>query len=538
MQINRRSFIGGMAAATAGLSLSAVMTGHAFAQGTDTIKIAFAARGLRTIDPHKSIQGVDNWAIIALYDKLVDLPRWKFPETQDDLAPRLATSWSSSADAKTWTIQLREGVQFHKGYGEMTSEDVKYTFDRATDGPRVGGVRAKFTNIASVETDGPYTVIFNLEQPDPLFLLGVLSDYDGAIMSRKAIEEIGEEEIGTNPVGTGVYMLETVHTDPSQGITLAANPDYWDTPAATAKIQCLYIADTTARTLAILSGDVHMIEGVRAPGWADSMTQRDPNLIFDVVSPGSFFTIQFNLTKAPFDDIRVRQAICYGIDRDEITGAIAPISKRTYGLNPPSFPGGFTAETIPAEVAYNYDPEKAKALLAEAGFPDGLTFRNDTSQREDFSAIMLMIQDQLRRINVDMELNIKDHTAFHADQNIGTNIISQQSSAMPPVPTQVILTYLPAEAEVKSDGNGGSNMSHYGVAIPGIDDLLAQALAEPDLDKRIAIVQEIEVQALKDAVILPVSNNGFMIVRSPKIDLGFEVESGYVNWPLSQASLV
>ncbi len=202
------------------------------------------------------------------------------------------------------------------------------------------------------------------------------------------------------------------------------------------------------------------------------MKQRDPSLIFDVVSPGSFFTIQVNVTVKPFDDIRVRQALFYGIDRDEITTAIAPISKRTYGLNPPSFPGGFTAETIPPEVAYNYDPEKAKALLAEAGFPDGFSFKNDTSQREDFSAIMLMIQDQLRRINVNMELNIKDHTAFHADQNIGTNTLSQQSSAMPPVPTQVIVTYLPAEAEVKSDGNGGANMSHYGVAIPGIDDLL------------------------------------------------------------------
>lgn len=538
MQVTRRHFIGGAAATMAGLSLASIMTGKAFAQGADTLRVGFSARGLRTIDPHKSIQGVDNWAIIALYDKLVDLPRWRFPDTQDDLVPRLATSWEGSADAKTWTIQLREGVQFHKGFGEMTSEDVKFTFDRATDAPRVGGVRAKFTNIASVETDGPYTVIFNLEQPDPLFLLGALSDYDAGIMSKKAVEEKGEEEIGTDPIGTGVYMLESIATDPSQGIILAANPDYWDTPAATPKLQCLYIADTTARTLAILSGDVHIIEGVRAPGWADSMAQRDPTLIFDVVSPGSFFTIQFNLTKPPFDDVRVRQALFYGIDRDEITTAIAPISKRTYGLNPPSFPGGFTAETIPPEVAYNYDPEKAKALLAEAGFPDGLSFTNDTSQREDFSAIMLMIQDQLRRINVNMELNIKDHTAFHADQNIGTNTLSQQSSAMPPVPTQVILTYLPAEAEVTSDGNGGSNMSHYGVAIPGIDDLLEQALAEPDLQKRIAIVQQIEIKALTDAVILPVSNNGFMMVRSSTVDLGFPVESGYVNWPLSQAKFV
>ena len=199
-----------------------------------------------------------------------------------------------------------------------------------------------------------------------------------------------------------------------------------------------------------------MIEGVRAPGWADSMAQRDPSLIFDVVSPGSFFTIQFNLTVKPFDDPRVRQALFYAIDRDEITTAIAPISKRTYGLNPPSFPGGFTAETIPAEVAYNYDPEKAKALLAEAGFPDGFSFPNITSQREDFSAIMLMIQDQLRRVGIDMQLEIKDHTAFHADQNIGKNTLSQQSSALPPVPTQVIVTYLVKEAEVLADGKGGS----------------------------------------------------------------------------------
>ena len=137
---------------------------------------------------------------------------------------------------------------------------------------RVGGVREKFTNIASIETDGPYTVVFHLTQPDPLFPLGVLSDYDASVMSKKAIEEKGEEAISTDPIGTGVYVLETVHTDPSQGVTLVANEAYWDTPAVTPRLQILYIADTTARTLAILSGDVHMIEGVRAPGWADSMS--------------------------------------------------------------------------------------------------------------------------------------------------------------------------------------------------------------------------------------------------------------------------
>jgi peptide/nickel transport system substrate-binding protein len=537
MQVNRRKFIGGTAAAVTGVSIAAALGGQAFAQSTDTLKIAFAARGLRTIDPQKSIQGVDNWAIIHIYDKLVDLPRWKFPATQDELVPKLATSWAKSEDAKTWTLQLREGVQFHKGFGPFTSDDVKFTFDRVRDTAKVGGVRPKFTNIAEVVTDGPNAVIFKLTQPDPLFLLGVLSDYDASVMSKKAVEEKGEEPIATDPIGTGVYMLETVHQDPSQGVTLAANPDYWGTKAATPKLQCTYIADTTARTLALLSGDVHMIEGVRAPGWVPSMQQRQSDLIFDVVSPGSFFVMQVNLTAKPFDDVRVRQALFYAIDRDEITNAIAPISKRTYGINPPSFAGGFTAETTPEEVAYKYNPEKAKALLAEAGFPNGFSFKNDTSQREDFSAIMLMIQDQLRRVGINMELNIKDHTAFHADQNTGTNTLTQTSSALPPVPTQALLTWLSKGAEVKSDGNGGANFSHYGIVMPGIDDKLTAALAEPNLERRIKIVQEIEVQVLKDAVLLPVSNNGFLIVRSPKVNLGYEVVSGYVNWPLSQATI-
>lgn len=537
MQLNRRMFVRGAAAVTAGISLGAVMRGKANAQGVDTIRVAFSARGLRTIDPHRSIQGVDNWAIIALYDKLVDLPRWRFPEDVDGLVPRLATSWSMSEDARAWTFELRQGVQFHNGYGEMTSDDVKFSFDRALDGPRVDGVRSKFLNIESVETDGDYRVIFNLRQPDPLFPLGALSDYDASIFSRRAVEEIGEEEIGTNPVGTGPYVLETIHTNPTDGLTLAANPDFWGDAPVTPRIQCRYIADTTARTLALLSGHVHMIEGVRAPGWADSMRQRDPNLIFDVVSPGSSFTLHMNLTQAPLDDIRVRQAIFYAIDRNEITSAIAPISLRTYGLNPPTFPGAFTEDTIPEEVAYDYDPDRARALLAEAGHESGLRFSTDTSQREDYSAIMLMIQDQLRRVGIDMQLNIKDHTAFHADQNIATNLISQTSAVMPPVPTHILLLYLRGDGAVTSDGQGGSNFSRYGVAMPGIDELMDQALAEPDLERRFAITQQIEVQALRDAVVLPIATNGFMMVRSPSLDLGFEVESGYVNWPLAYATV-
>jgi peptide/nickel transport system substrate-binding protein len=245
--------------------------------------------------------------------------------------------------------------------------------------------------------------------------------------------------------------------------------------------------------------------------------------------------MQVNLQVAPFDNQLVRQALFYAIDRDEITTAIAPISQRSYGLNPPSFPGAFTEETIPAEVAYAYDPEKAKALLAEAGMPDGFSFSNITSQREDFSAIMLMIQDQLRRVGIDMQLEIKDHTAFHADQATGTNTLFQRSSAYPPVPTQAIGEQLAAANEVKADGSGGPNFSHYGVAMPGIDEMLSETMAEPDLETRTQMVQDMEVKFLTDMPLLPIVTNGYMIVRAPNLDLGYDLQSGYAHWRLDRA---
>jgi peptide/nickel transport system substrate-binding protein len=234
--------------------------------------------------------------------------------------------------------------------------------------------------------------------------------------------------------------------------------------------------------------------------------------------------------------VRVRQALFYGIDRDQIATAIAPISQRTYGVNPPSFPGGFTADTIPEDVAYKYNPDKAKDLLKQAGFPDGLSFNAYTSQREDYSAIMLMVQDQLRKAGINMKLDIKDHTAFHAEQNSGDNSIAQQSSALPPVPTLPFIEWLSKDAAVKADGSGGQNYSRYGAAIPGIDDLLAKAQTEPDLKKRLAIVQQMDEKVLRDAAYLPVCDNGFLIVRAANVDLGYKVESGYVNWPLTKAT--
>jgi peptide/nickel transport system substrate-binding protein len=318
---------------------------------------------------------------------------------------------------------------------------------------------------------------------------------------------------------------------------MTANPNYFNGPPKTKNLQVRYILDTTARTLALLSGDVHMIEGVRAPGWVPSIKQRKPGLFLDVAAPGSLFTLSFNLTRKPLDDLRVRQAFAYAIDRDAIANAMAPFGRRTYGLNPPGFPGGLTEAEVPPQLRYKFDPAKAKALLAEAGFPNGFAIEAYTSQREDYNAVMLIVQEQMRAVGVTIKLQAIDHTTFHANDHKDMNSLAQNSSAYPPVPSQPLSDNLSLSAEVHSDGSGGNNFSHYGAVIPGIDDVLAAAMAEPDFEKRIALIQQVERKVMTDLPLLPISTNGYLIVRDPKVTLGYEVQSGYAYWRLDQATI-
>jgi peptide/nickel transport system substrate-binding protein len=355
-------------------------------------------------------------------------------------------------------------------------------------------------------------------------------------VSRKAHEAIGEEAWATAAVGTGPYQLDKFDTE--SGVYLSAFPDYWDEQPATPKLEVLYIADTTARTLALLSGQIDMIEAVRAPGWVQSMLQRDPTLQFDMTVPGSFNTLHFNLTKAPFDNILVRKAIAHAIDRNAVAQAMAPMGGVMFGLEPPGFPAGFAEEDYPEDLRYEYNPDKAKALLAEAGYPDGLTFSNFISQREDYSSSMLIVQELLRAVGINMDMAVIDHTAFHADNRMDKNTLIMNASSYPPIPLQLYSDYISSKSEVKADGTGGSNYSHYGVAIPGIDDLLAKASQATDFDEYVAICEEIDLQVRRDLPVMGLGTLSYTIARNPRVEIGYPVESGYARWRLHKAKIV
>lgn len=530
MPLNRRHFLELASASTVLTGLN--LTG-ARAQDTSTIRIAVAAATPRAFDPNIITQGPDNWAMEQVFEPLVRPPDGQFGTTPSDFGPALAESWEVSDDAKAWTFKLRPNVQFHGGHGVMTADDVVYSFERARF---VGGRKTLYANVADVVASDDLTVVITLNNPDPLFLGSSVYSPQAFVVSRKAHEEIGEEAWATSAVGTGPYQLDKFDTE--SGVYLSAFPDYWGEAAVTPKLEVLYIADTTARTLALLSGQIDMIEAVRAPGWVDSMLQRDPGLQFDMTVPGSFNTLHFNLTKAPFDNILVRKAIAHAIDRNAVAQAMAPMGGVMFGLEPPGFPAGFTEEEYPEDLRYEYNPEKSKALLAEAGYPDGLNFSNFISQREDYSSSMLIVQELLRAVGINMDMAVIDHTAFHADNRADKNTLIMNASSYPPIPLQLYSDYISSKSAVKADGTGGSNYSHYGVAIPGVDELLTKASKATDFDEYVAICEEIDLQVRRDLPVIGLGTLSYTIARNPRVDIGYVVESGYARWRLHKAKIV
>ncbi|WP_319518591.1 ABC transporter substrate-binding protein [uncultured Martelella sp.] len=528
MKFSRRSIL----RMSAGSALAVIgAPGIIRAQGSDRpIRFAVAATASRTLDPSQMTLGADYWVAVQIYDMLVDSPAGRFSTSQDDYEPKLAESYDVSEDSKTWTFRLRKGVQFHKGYGEMTAEDVVFSMERAAT---AGVATFAYKNIDRVEASGTHEVTFHLKGPDPLFLATSISQPTSPIISKKAFEEKGAETFAREPVGTGAYEVDRV--DVQKGVFLSRFDDYWDTPARTARVEILYVADTTSRTLSLMSGEVDMIEAVRAPGWIPQIMQQRSDLVVDATDPGSFNTLSFNMHFPLFQDVMVRKAVMTAIDKNQLAQALTPLGQPVATISPAHYPTGWSVDELPEDLRYEYNPDLARQMLADAGHPNGIRFEANISQREDYRSIMLVLQELMRPAGIDMQLNIMDHAAYHQANRTDGNTLALNSQSLPPVPLDYLSRYLASSSEVKSDGSGGYNFSHYGVVTPGVDDLLAAMSQTADYDEYVAIGRKVELKAQDDMPVSNVVNLGYAVIRDPAISLGYEVSSGYARWPLARA---
>ncbi len=271
--------------------------------------------------------------------------------------PGLAESWVVAPDGLSWEFALREGVTFHDGT-PFTAEDVVFSFERALADDSTNAQKALFDGISSVNVIDDTSVEIALDAPKAT-LLSNLAWGDAAIVSPASAD--GNK---THPVGTGPFEFSNwVQGD---RIELVRNPDYWGEPAKLDKVTFKFISDPTAAYAAMMAGDLDVYPVFPAP---ENLAQfkADPRFSVIVGTTEGETILAMNNARAPFDDIRVREAVAHAIDREAlIDGAMfgygTPIGSHFAPHNP-------AYEDLTALSAY--DPEKSKALLAEAGYPGG-----------------------------------------------------------------------------------------------------------------------------------------------------------------------
>ncbi len=361
---------------------------------------AFAAEKTLTIGVDQEAIGLDPNIVTAFSShRRIDLLYNRLVRIDDKLAivPDLAASWENP-DNVTYIFHLRRGVKFHNGR-EMVADDVAYSLNRVLDPKTASPGRSYLATATSITAMDAYTVKIILSGPLPSLLDG-LSSNNLAIVPKEAVEKEGN--LQKVAVGTGPFMLK--EWLPDNSMTLVRNPNYFEKGLPLLdKVIFRVIPEQASLYAGVKSGELDM--ATISEGAIVRQAKKDAKVTV-MSKPGiNLRTFGFNNTRKPFDDVRVRQALALAIDRSEIIAAAEfgmgqatgplPVSVVEWALPPASLPFA------------KPDFDKARKLLADAGYPAGFTFKIVTaSTYEGGLAVAQVIQNQLSKIGVKAELDV------------------------------------------------------------------------------------------------------------------------------------
>ncbi|HEY0522312.1 MAG TPA: ABC transporter substrate-binding protein [Stellaceae bacterium] len=334
---------------------------------------------------------------VNLYEGLVRLDR------DGHVQPLLAKSWTISPDGLVYTFKLQQGVTFHDGE-PFSSATVKFAFDRARAPDSTNAQKQIFEPIDSIETPDPETAIVRLKHPFGNFLY-FLTWGDAVMVSPKAVADNK-----TNPVGTGPFKFKQwVRGD---RVELVRNPDYWQKDKVKLdSVTFRFIGDPQAQTAALRAGDIDAVPFFSAPELFGEF-QKDPRFKAVVGATESKVVAGMNNARKPFDDIRVRRALMQAVDRKALieaaySGYGTPIGSH-YSPNDPGYVD--TSGVLP------YDPAKAKAELAAAGYGNGLSFTIKAPQMAYASRSAELLAAMFADVGVDLKIVPTEFPAKWVDE--------------------------------------------------------------------------------------------------------------------------
>lgn len=455
-----------------------------------------------TLDPHRATATMDKAPASWMFDGLVRFP----PGSADPAAlePDLAERWQRSADGLGWTFTLRGDVQFHHGMGTLTAEDVAFSLRRAAD-PRSSAFAGDYRDLAAVEVIDPRTVRVVFRQPVPS-ALGLLANYHGGLIVSKRAAETGD--LAQRPVGTGPFAFDAVEPG---GLRLVAHGRHFRGTPKLAGVHVRYVPSDQTRELAYTAGELDLFIGRREQRWVERMKEV-PDTVVEVFGPGEFRTLLLNTKSAPLDDIRVRRALIHAID---IAAIVRFVGSDVAEPWPSPVPPGYLGATrdVPA---YPHDLARARALLAEAGYPQGLTLKAVVSSVSTQLPIMEVVQAQLRRVGIALEMEVVEHATYHARIRQDLSQVTFYGAARFPV-ADSYLTQLYHSRSAPGQPTMALNFAHCSAADAEID----AARSEPDAAKQAALWATAQRKVVEAACSVPLFDLRQVWVRHKRVALGY-----------------
>lgn len=493
--------------ATAGGNPSSSAAGSPAAAGAPTaggdLVVGVASSYIDVLDPNVTAQTVAHEVMGPIFDTLV------YQDTQGKFFPGLATKWDATPDGLTFTFTLNNAAKFHDGT-PFDAAAVKANLDRmaASDtksrlaGPRLSGY------YASSEVVDPATVKIHFQQPNGAFLTDLSQDFM-AMLSPAAVSKYGLDQIGQHPIGTGPFKF--VEWVQNSHITLARNEDYtWASPmfkhqgpAYLKTITYKIIPEDSARVTALQSGQVNFIDQIPTVNFAS--TKSDPKFtVYSVQQPGIPYVYMINTKRPPTDDLAVRQAINYAVDKAAIiqtlyqglyTPAYGPLSPVSFGYNPA------------VEKIYSFDPAKAKQLLDQAGWQVGSDgIRAKDGKRLEINhyvftdnKVATVMQAQLKAVGIQSNVMLLDVGAVNeaATRGVDTNLAPLPYRDADPAVLSVALS-------IKNEGKGFAWTFHKDQSL---DNELNAGQASVDPEERKKHYGNAQVIAMNDALLIPIYNS-------------------------------
>ena len=437
-----------------------------------TLIIAFAS-DTKTLDPSFSVNFSERQPLYLIYNTLLALN----PDLT--MAPELAERWETSADGLRLTLHLRRGVKFHDGT-DFNALATKYNLDRRMDQTIASPQRTQLVAIiASVEAPDDNTVVINMKQPSPS-ILGMLAQREGFMASPAAVERFGKD-FATNPVGTGPFTFK--EWTPGQRIVLEKNRNYWETGKP--YLDGIVFADITNTVVGVqrlITGEADYISALSQIDIRQIETRTEIKL--DPSAVGRWYGLQWQVDKAPFDNAKLRLAIAHAIDRKKIVDIVmngrAPVAE---GLTPPALWWHDPDLRGPA-----YDPPRARALLAEAGYPNGIQLTLSNPQINLLQQINQLVQEQLKAIGIDVRLEPVAQSDWYPRLVQGAINFSPIRWSQRPDPDGLFTILL--------QGNGFANSTKFKNS--EIDALLERARNSTAVDERKALYRDVERMMVRD----------------------------------------